>query len=154
MKAKMNAGRIGAKRLVVAGLPLCAIFAVGTGAGAQGPGGRRIMPLRSAATSTYPARTGQAANNPMFNGQAAMGQTGSSVGMNSAGFNSNGSSGNSQMPMVAGTILDGEASTGRILIQSARDGNRQMLQIGNATQLVALTPITAASLQEGEQVQI
>ena len=155
----MKTNSIAMKTFVAAGFALCAALAMGNFAQAQGAGNRRVfrpMPSRNATASTG---TGTGS---LLNGQTANGQSGVGTGVNGivTGASGGGPGGNPgggngpQTPLVIGTIVVGDASTGRILIQSQSSGSSQTLQVSNATRFVTQTAITASDLQTGEWVQV
>ena len=153
----MKTNSIAMKTVASAGFALCVALAMGNSAQAQGMGNRRVfrpMPSRGAASTTG---TGS-----LPNGQAANGQTGAVASVNGtgAGANGGGPGGNQgggsgpQMPVITGTIVAGDASTGRILIQSQSNGSNQALQVSNATRFVTQTAISSSDLETGEWVQV
>ena len=159
----MKANRTATQTILAAGLALCAMSALSNSAQAQGAGSRRVFrpqTSRSAAASTNGYVPGQAGYNPNMTGTGAN----SSANVNGTGAGANGMGGmgaggnrggnGQQTPLVAGTITAGEASTGRIQIQSQANGNSQILQVTNATRFVTQTAITTSDLQTGEWVQI
>jgi hypothetical protein len=86
---------------------------------------------------------------PMGGNQNRMGGQMGSFGM-AGGINQRGG----QMPQVMGTIANGDASTGRLLVESPWDGSIHIVQVTGNTQILTQAAVAVTDLRVGDVVQV
>lgn len=142
----MHTIRIRRMTVIGLGVSLCftlsAVMTEAQGRRGNGPGG----PGRAIPGGEF----GNVQNRPTNPMSVAAGRNASGPMSFAAGQNANGG----QRPFVEGTIVQGDANTGRILLQSQRDGANRVVQITNNTQIVTQVAAQAATLQVGDRIQL